>query len=61
MRRVWLPREDFGLFHQDISPYEFEFFRSHSGAFKRMWHEQVRVRVPPPRVAYTLHVCVCLH
>ena len=45
MRRVWLPREDFGLFHQDISPYEFEFFRSHAGAFKRMWHEQVRLRV----------------
>ncbi|CAI8017390.1 POC1 centriolar protein homolog A [Geodia barretti] len=42
MRRVWLPREDFGMFHQDISPYEFEFFRSHAGAFKRMWHEQSR-------------------
>ena len=45
MRRVWLAREDFGLFHQDISPLEFEFYRSHAGAFKRMWHEQVHVRV----------------
>ena len=42
MRKVWLNREDFGLFHQDITPYEYEFFRAHSGAFKRMWQEQVR-------------------
>ena len=42
MRRVWLLKEDFGLFHQDITPQEYEFFRTHVGAFKRMWHEQVR-------------------
>jgi len=43
MRKVWLNREDFGLFHQDITPYEYEFFRAHAGAFKRMWQEQVLV------------------
>lgn len=42
MRKVWLNREDFGLFHQDITPYEYEFFRAHAGAFKRMWQEQVQ-------------------
>ncbi len=41
MRKVYLSREDFELFHQDITPLEFEFFRTHAGAFKRMWQEQV--------------------
>ena len=58
MRRVWLPREDFGMFHQDISPYEFEFFRSHAGAFKRMWHEQVRLRVRVRTCARAGQACV---
>ena len=51
MRRVWLFKEDFGLFHQDITPQEYEFFRTHAGAFKRMWHEQVghaRVNIAAP-------------
>ena len=29
------------MFHQDITPHDYEYFRNHSGAFKRMWHEQV--------------------
>ena len=41
MRKVWINKDDFELFHQDINPVEFEFFRSHMGTFKRMWHEQV--------------------
>jgi len=47
MRKVWLNREDFGLFHQDITPFEYEFFRAHSGAFKRMWQEQVSCSCSP--------------
>ena len=43
MRKVWLNREDFELFHTDITPFDYEFFRTHNGAFKRMWQEQVRV------------------
>ena len=41
MRRVSLSRDDYDLFHQDITPLEFEFFVTHAGAFKRMWNEQV--------------------
>ena len=43
MRRVVLLREDFAMFHQDITPHDYEFFRTHSGAFKRMWQEQVMI------------------
>lgn len=42
MRRVEIIRGDFPLFHQEINPSEYEFFRTHSAAFKRMWQEQVR-------------------
>ena len=31
------------MFHQDITPHDYEFFRTHSGAFKRMWQEQVMI------------------
>ena len=41
MRRVEIIRGDFPLFHQDINPLDYEFFRNHSAAFKRMWNEQV--------------------
>lgn len=41
MRRVPIARGDFALFHSDINPIDFEFFRTHAGAFKRMWNEQV--------------------
>ena len=45
MRKLYLRREDFELFHQDINPMEYEYYRSHSGAFQRMWKEQVLCRV----------------
>ena len=41
MRKLWLSKEDFELFHNEIGPFEFEFFRTHMDAFKRMWREQV--------------------
>lgn len=41
MRKVVLQKEDFAMFHQDITPTDYEFYRTHSGAFKRMWQEQV--------------------
>ena len=41
MRKLWLLREDYELFQQEINPYEFEFFRNHLGTFKRMWADQV--------------------
>lgn len=41
MRKLYLRWEDFELFHQDINPMEYEYYRSHSGAFQRMWKEQV--------------------
>jgi len=41
MRRVVFGRDDFQLFHQDMNPLEYEFLRTHLGAFKRMWQEQV--------------------
>lgn len=41
MRKLWLSKEDFELFHQEIGPFDFEFFRTHMDAFKRMWREQV--------------------
>ena len=44
MRQVWLNKDDFEMFHQDISPLEYEFFRTHVDTFKRMWKEQVRGR-----------------
>ena len=42
MRRIHIGKGDFALFHQDINPIDYEFFRNHTGAFKRMWAEQVR-------------------
>ena len=42
MRQVWLNRDDFEMFHQDISPVDYEFFRTHVDTFKRMWTEQVK-------------------
>ena len=44
MRQVWLNKDDFEMFHQDISPLDYEFFRTHVDTFKRMWKEQVRER-----------------
>ena len=44
MRQVWLNKDDFEMFHQDISPLDYEFFRTHVDTFKRMWKEQVRKR-----------------
>ena len=41
MRQVWLNKDDFEMFHQDITPLEYEFFRTHMDTFKRMWKEQV--------------------
>lgn len=41
MRKLWLSKEDFELFHHEIGPFDFEFFRTHMDAFKRMWREQV--------------------
>ena len=41
MRKIWLNRDDFEMFHQDISPLDYEFFRTHVETFKRMWLEQV--------------------
>ena len=42
MRQIWLNKDDFEMFHQDISPLDYEFFRTHVDTFKRMWKEQVR-------------------
>ncbi|XP_011406684.1 PREDICTED: uncharacterized protein LOC100634258 [Amphimedon queenslandica] len=42
MRRIHIGKGDFALFHQDINAFDYEFFRNHSGAFKRMWGEQTR-------------------
>jgi hypothetical protein len=49
MRQVWLNKDDFEMFHQDISPLEYEFFRTHVDTFKRMWKEQVLRRGPGGR------------
>ena len=54
MRRVEIHRGDFGLCHQDINPTDYEFFHNHSGAFKRMWKEQVRKR----RGVVRLKICL---
>ena len=41
MRRVEITRGDYHLFDHEIGPVEYEFFRTHTAAFKRMWQEQV--------------------
>ena len=41
MRLIYFTKDDFELFHADITPLDYEFFRSHFGAFKRMLSEQV--------------------
>ena len=59
MRQIWLNRDDFEMFHQDISPLDYEFFRTHVDTFKRMWKEQVKmahVQHPP----LVLKVMFCL-
>jgi len=43
MRKLWLLKEDYELFQQEINPHEFIFFRNHIGTFKRMWEDQVSV------------------
>lgn len=42
MRLIYFTKDDFELFHADITPLDYEFFRSHFGAFKRMLSEQSR-------------------
>lgn len=56
MRKLYLRREDFELFHQDINPMEYEYYRSHSGAFQRMWKEQVLVGSACDSTPYLLGV-----
>ncbi len=41
MRRVEITRGDYLLFDHEIGPVDYEFFRTHTAAFKRMWQEQV--------------------
>ena len=41
MRIVHLSPLDSRLFGEDVVAEDLEFFRKHSGAFKRMWEEQV--------------------
>ncbi|KXJ28849.1 axoneme-associated protein mst101(2) [Exaiptasia diaphana] len=40
MREVSFRTSDFDLFGQDMSPADYEFFKKHSGAFKRMMEDQ---------------------
>ena len=46
MRLIYFTKDDFELFHADITPLDYEFFRSHFGAFKRMLSEQVYKYLP---------------
>lgn len=41
-RQVSIRATDFDLFDQDLSPSDYEFFKKHTGAFKRMLEDQVR-------------------
>jgi hypothetical protein len=41
MRDIVLSLADFDLFDQDLSPSDYEFFKKHTGAFKRMLEDQV--------------------
>lgn len=59
MRKVWLNWEDFELFHTDITPFDYEFFRTHNGAFKRMWQEQVRIFLRGGYTYMIVYVILC--
>ena len=41
MRKIQLSADDFEMFDREVGPGEYEFFKHHNGAFKRMWSEQV--------------------
>ena len=41
-RKVSITTADFDLFDQDLTPNDYDFFKKHTGTFKRMLEDQVR-------------------